>query len=233
MRSGHRSVKPAAPALRFSPTAWAKLIYLRDRGPTEVGGFAIAAADDGLFVEDVQMVRQRCTPVSVKFDDTAVADFFDRQIDAGLAMDRFNRIWVHTHPGNCPLPSNTDEDTFDRVFGQFEWAVMFILAEEGQSYARLRFSVGPGGAITIPVNVDYTRPFAGSDLASWEREYATNLNHEPASRRDWLGSPVTAVEMEANGLQNPREISDSFFDPFRDDRLDDHELFLEGTLYDS
>jgi hypothetical protein len=232
LRSDRRREKPAGPALRLSPTAWAKLIYLRDRGPTEVGGFAISAADDVLFVEDVQMVRQRCTPVTVKFDDTAVADFFDQQIDAGLAMERFNRIWVHTHPGNCPLPSNTDEETFERVFGQFEWAVMFILAEEGQSYARLRFSVGPGGEITIPVSVDYSRPFAASDLEAWEREYAANLVDERPARRERLGPATATGEMEANALLDPRDFSDPFFDPFREDRLDDRELLLQGFYYD-
>ena len=30
--------------LRFSPTAWAKLLYLRDFGRTEVGGFGIATS---------------------------------------------------------------------------------------------------------------------------------------------------------------------------------------------
>ena len=39
----------------------------------------------------------------------------------------------------------TDEETFARVFGRTDWAVMFILARQGQSYARLRFHVGPGG----------------------------------------------------------------------------------------
>ena len=27
------------PVLRFSPTAWAKLLFLRDAGDTEIGGF--------------------------------------------------------------------------------------------------------------------------------------------------------------------------------------------------
>ena len=30
--------------LRLSPTAWAKLLYLRDAGDSEVGGFGISAA---------------------------------------------------------------------------------------------------------------------------------------------------------------------------------------------
>ena len=39
------------PMLRFSPTAWAKLFYLRDLGDTEVGGFGISDPDDLLYVE--------------------------------------------------------------------------------------------------------------------------------------------------------------------------------------
>ena len=122
------------------------------------------------------MVRQECSSASVIFDDHSVADFFDRQVDAGLKPERFSRIWVHTHPGNCPTPSNTDEETFERVFGQPEWAVMFILARGGQTYARLRFNIGPGGEMMIPVRVDYSRPFAASELAGWRQEYAENLS---------------------------------------------------------
>jgi hypothetical protein len=159
------------PALRFSPTAWAKLLYLRDMGETEVGGFGISAANDLLYVKDIELVRQICTGVSVAFDDQAVADFFDRQVDLGRRPEQFGRAWVHTHPGNSPEPSMTDEDTFARVFGRADWAVMFILARQGQSYARLRFNVGPGGDVDLPVRVDYTRPFAASDHAAWQKEY--------------------------------------------------------------
>jgi hypothetical protein len=62
---------------------------VRDRGPTEVGGFGIAPADDLLYVEDIQLVRQSCTMVSVAFDDMAVAEFFDVQIDAGRRPEQF------------------------------------------------------------------------------------------------------------------------------------------------
>ena len=165
--------------MRFSPTTWAKLLYLRDRGETEVGGFALAPADDLLFVEDVQLVRQQCTVTTVAFDDEAVADFFDRQVDRGRQPEQFARIWVHTHPGDCPEPSLTDERTFERVFGKTLWSVMFILARGGQSYARLAFSAGPGGAMTIPTSVDYSRPFGASDVAGWEQEYQANVIPAP------------------------------------------------------
>ena len=69
------------PVLRFSPTAWAKLTFLRDYGETEVGGFGVAAHDDLLLVEDIQLVKQTCSWAHVAFDDESVADFFDVQVD--------------------------------------------------------------------------------------------------------------------------------------------------------
>jgi proteasome lid subunit RPN8/RPN11 len=162
---------PPAAVLRFSPTAWAKLLFLRDFGETEVGGFAITETEDLLFVQDIRLVRQECTVASVSFDDAAAADFFDEQVDRGLKPERFGRVWIHTHPGNSPQPSSVDEQTFARVFGRAQWTVMFVLAQNDNTYARLRFNVGPGGAMTIPVRVDYTQPFAASDEEAWIAEY--------------------------------------------------------------
>lgn len=192
-----RSVKPKRPEtkLRFSPTAWAKLLFLRDYGDAEVGAFAVAASDDLLLIEDVQLVKQVCSWAHVAFDDESVADFYDQQVDEGRRPEQFARIWVHTHPGDCPRPSMTDEKTFDRVFGRSDWAVMFILAQEGQSYARLRFNVGPGGNSDIPVSVDYERAFPGCDVEAWEQEYLANVQPQECIRnmlqqpRPLLGSP--------------------------------------------
>ncbi len=230
----------AAPPLRFSPTAWGKLVYLRDLGSTEVGGFAISAADDLLFVEDVRMVRQRCSWVTVKFDDQAVADYFDQQIDAGFRPEQFSRIWVHTHPGSSPAPSHTDETTFARVFGLMDWALMFILAEEGQTYARLRFNVGPGGEMMIPVGVDYVRPFAASDQQSWQEEYTANLIDEDRLAReafdgriDLPGTGQGRVLFDASG--DSQQFADPFYDPFRRedwDQPNELQLMWEELAYE-
>src|SRR3954470_15664559 len=85
-----------SPVLRFSPTAWAKLLFLRDAGDTEIGAFGISAPYDLLFVEDVQLVRQTCTWVRVEFDDEEVANYFDDQVDAGRRPEQFGRLWLHT-----------------------------------------------------------------------------------------------------------------------------------------
>ncbi len=212
-RSPSRPVRIGEPpTLRLSPTAWAKLLFLRDMGDTEVGGFGISAADDLLYVEDVQLVRQACTAVSIALDDQAVADFFDRQIDLGQPPKRFGRIWLHTHPGNCALPSSVDEGTFSRVFGRTDWAVMLIVARDGQSYARLRFHVGPGGDVDLPVCVDYSHPFAASNHAAWQEEYEASVQIADAS------------SLESHGILASLAASP---DPWEDDWLSDWQRLFE------
>jgi len=175
---------PRPTVLRFTPYAWAKLKWFCHRGDTEIGGFGVAAPGDApgdlLLVTDFITVPQRTTAVSVSFDDTAVGDIFESLVDAGLKPHQFARLWCHTHPGDSTTPSSTDEETFQRVFGHCDWAVMFILARSGKTYARLRFNVGPGGQVIIPVEVDYTQPFDGSDCQEWQAEYDAHVYPDPS-----------------------------------------------------
>jgi hypothetical protein len=188
-------------------------LFLRDYGETEVGGFGIAAGDDLLLVEDVQLVKQDCSWAHVAFDDESVADFFDAQVDCGHRPEQFGRLWLHTHPGDSPQPSLTDEETFERAFGRSDWALMFIVAQQGQIYARLRFNVGPGGAIEIPVEVDYSRPFSGSDHDAWEQQYLANVCPEVASQVRVSGTRRADVDGLMGG--EPSELNDPFF--YRDE----------------
>jgi proteasome lid subunit RPN8/RPN11 len=180
------------PRLIFAPLAWLKLQFFCHLGDTEIGGFGIAAKDDLLYVEEFITVRQHTSSVTAAMDDEAVADFTDRCVDAGIAPQRFLRVWCHTHPGSSPLPSGTDEDTFARVFGACDWAVMFILSRTANTFCRLSFNVGPGSAVEIPVAVDWsawpailTDPqFSMASLvAGWHQEFTANIHRIPDSRR--------------------------------------------------
>ncbi|GAJ02598.1 unnamed protein product, partial [marine sediment metagenome] len=162
-------------ALRFSPTAWTKLLHFRDKSDNEVGGFGITGLDDLLFVKEFVTVKQEVTCVSVKFDDEAVADFFDTQVDLGRKPEQFARLWLHSHPGDSAGPSSIDEETFQRVFGACQWAVMFVIAQNNNTHARLSFNVGPGGQVLIPTEIDYSEDFGGSDRELWDAEYAANV----------------------------------------------------------
>ncbi len=181
--------------LRFSPYAWAKLLFFRDAGDTEIGGFGVTPADDLLYVEDFLTVKQQVTCASVAFSDEAVSDYFETQVDQGRKPEQFARIWLHSHPGNFPNPSGTDEATFQRVFSKCQWSVMAIIAQEGKTYARISFNIGPGGQVLIPVQVDYENPFPASSQSVWETEYRANIHPE-----QWQ--------------TNPKRLAGNFNDPF-------------------
>jgi hypothetical protein len=160
-------------------------------------------------VEDLQLVQQTCSWAHVAFDDESVADFFDAQVDLERKPEQFARLWLHTHPGDYPQPSFTDEETFHRVFGSSDWAVMFILARGGQTYARLRFNVGPGGALLIPVEVDFSREFSGSIMDAWEQAYLANVDPEVAFQTRGAGVRRTDVD-DLVGME-PGKLNDPFF----------------------
>lgn len=133
--------RPCFPStLTFSPEAWIQLQFLCHAGGTEIGAFGIAARDNPFHIIALGLPRQTCSAVTVEFDDASVADFFDDQIDRGRTPDQFARVWIHTHPGNSAEPSGIDEETFARVFGRCDWAVMFILAKGGATTCRLRMT---------------------------------------------------------------------------------------------
>ena len=203
-RKTRKAPCPPQPVLRFTPTAWAKLLFFRDRGQTEIGGFAVTSKDDLLRVVDFVTVKQEVSVASVIFDDEAVADFFEAQVDAGRKPEQFARVWLHSHPGNSPEPSHTDQETFHRVFGKCEWAVMFIVARNGKTSARLRFNVGPCGEILVPVQMDYATLFSAADPDAWDTEYQANIKVED-SFNYFGGSEEIVFDEETYGYSDPQD----------------------------
>jgi len=198
------------PVLRFSPTAWAKLLYFRDKTDNEVGGFGITKKDDLFYVTDFVTVKQKVTAISVKFDDESVSAFFEDQVDLGRKPEQFARLWLHTHPGSFAEPSAIDEQTFVKVFGNCNWAVMVILAEDNEVYARLSFNIGPKGQMQIPVEIDYGHQFGPSDMENWDNEYKTNITVD-----SWLGG-IDEDDKETNDLTSlnncawPQDVIEQF-----------------------
>jgi hypothetical protein len=177
------------PCLTFAPLAWLKLAFFCHLGETEIGGFGLSAPDHLLHVQDFMTVRQQSTAMTVRFLDDGVADHFDRCVEQGLSPECCGRLWIHTHPGDSPLPSSVDEETFARGFGSCDWAVMMILARSGQTFARLTFNVGPRVDKEISVRVDWSawpetllgKQTFGDHADQWRQEYEANIHrHFPA-----------------------------------------------------
>jgi hypothetical protein len=170
-RIPRRSERGRPPTLRFTPYAWSKVVFLRDREELEVMAFAISSSVDLLLVEDACLVRQNASSQGVRLEEASVADFFDVCVDRGLAPERFGRVWIHAHPGPAGPPSAIDRQTFARAFGECDWAVRVIVPRTGPPAACIRFRSGPGGTYRLEVAVDFGCAFPGSAPRGWEAEY--------------------------------------------------------------
>lgn len=170
-------------ALRFTPYAWAKLLYMRDKGDTEVAGYGITATPDPLLITNFVLVKAECTSVSFEFDPVSTVDHMERMMDQGLMPWQYANILIHTHPGNSPHPSTTDEDNFISAFSKSDWAIMFILAQGGDTYCRIKMNVGPGITKEMQVVIDYNTQFSGSKHEAWDKEYTINVFKIPTITR--------------------------------------------------
>lgn len=209
--------RPKRQCLVFSPLAWLKLQFLCHLGPTEVGAFAISATENPLYVTHILTVKQVTSSVTVSFDDTAVADYFDYCVDQGLKPAQFGRAWIHTHPGSSAMPSGTDEETFRRVFGTTDWAIMAILSRTGRTYARLQVNAGPGARSRLRCRVDWKawpQELAESTLAQhledWQEEFEQNIH---PLRLPAVVQPISNPQpiLDFNQLQ---ELDSWYGDPF-------------------
>jgi len=186
--------------LTFTPYAWVKLQYLCHLGDTEVGAFAQTDPKDPLLVVDLHMPKQTCSQVTVDFDDESIADYFDRMVDAGHHPRNFSRIWVHTHPGESPNPSGTDETTFKKAFGKCDVRIMFILAKGGSTFCRLTTTTESGftQSTNLPVVVDWEDMVYDDrlhDFDAWLDEYHANVTEGTFYRTTPKAQPTPLHQM--------------------------------------
>lgn len=199
-----------AAVVRMSPTAYAKLLLMKDLGDTEISGFGIAPEDDLLYVSDFATVKQVCTSCSVKLDDTAVAEFIEKQVDLGIQPRQCSRIMIHTHPGSSAEPSSTDEETFSRVFCNSDWGVMVIMSRTGNVYVRFRSNSGPRVDVVGRLVVDYTIPWGPSDFVAWHREYHANVSKPSYPVPACLSAKDSSFFAEDDLFRMPKSSIDDF-----------------------
>lgn len=176
--SDYLNAKPCNFRLRFTPYAWAKLLYFRDAGDTEVGMYGITPTENPMLITDVRLVKQECSVATVELDTEDSGKFVEKMLDEGLAPWQCQNIWIHTHPGNCPEPSGTDEENFKKNFSHPHWAVFFILADGGQTWCEVQFNVGPTCRVSCEHSVIYEGSFQGTNKKAWQEEYEKNVTKQ-------------------------------------------------------
>lgn len=166
-----KRVKLPEAKLRFSPTAWYKILYMRESVDVEVSGFGISSKEDPLFVQDFVLIKQVSSVASTDMDDESVANHMENMAELGYQPAECMRIWIHTHPANSATPSSTDEATFLKAFGNCNWAVMFIMASGGVNTAHMMFNAGVKSVFKIPTCIDYNAEI----IKEWDEEIAKNV----------------------------------------------------------
>ena len=166
------------PTLVFAPAAWAKVKFLcHHHKETEVAFLLINRPGDPLYIDDVYVPKQEVTAVTYNLAEDALTnyafDIMDRYPEGGVMAS--GNMQGHTHPGNSATPSGTDEADFNSGYGR-GWAVMFILARGGETYARLRVKDPVQQDIVMAVEVDWKGWVeAGAtplpDVAAWWAQY--------------------------------------------------------------
>lgn len=164
--------------LVFAPSAWIKLQYLCHKADTEIGGFGIALdRTKPLYVNDLLIPKQECTTGYCDLDMEDVAALSEplwQELEDGRVYNPASTaIWIHTHPrGIDGRPSGVDESTFKARGG--DWALMFILSQNGTMSCRLRVNTPLGKhQQEIPIYVDWASfpdAWQGGVISTWDDE---------------------------------------------------------------
>lgn len=222
--------------LKFSPYAWAKMQYMLRAGDTEVGMMGITTLEDPLKIYDVVVLPQESTGASFEFTKEGIANFYEDCIDCGLKPIQYSRVWIHTHPSGVHGPSSTDEKNFSEIFGNCDWAVMYILAKDNVDYCALQFNNMPAHRVELTGSrVDFLIPFPASNVLEWEKEYKENVkkkvfeykknkNDKVICRLDPTGYKPKEIFKSLNKIQ---DIEEGLMDYSEDD------LFFEDDWWDA
>lgn len=217
-----------ADTLRFTAYAWSKFLHIQAIGNTEIAGYCITETTDPLLVTDFRLIKQQCSSVTFDLDENDIAEYQESMLDTGLTVWQACRILAHSHPGNCPNPSQTDEENFRKVFTSPDWAIMLIVADNGTTYCRLKVNVGPGVEKLLKVKVDFSHPFKASDEKSWDEEYKAKV-----TERKFLMTGIEGIDLNDEPLWNSIEDTPKkcFEDEWLESQIDQEEIdcFWDGN----
>lgn len=176
----HRTIEQERsrwPVLRWTPTAWAQLLFLRDYGPMPLIGCGLTPGDDPLLVEGIRLMPQ-CRLLQ----DIDVASVTAGRGGSSRSGERHcpappGRIWIQCRPGDAPRPSTPERDAFSRNSAAQDWSVLFCLGQSGACWGELYWRLADEYRLPLRVAVDFAGPFPASDPALWEAEFGCHLHN--------------------------------------------------------
>lgn len=155
----------------FTPYVWAWIQFLKRECKTEAFAFGIARKEEPNLIVDLYIPKQVAGVAFVDIEEEDTLKMVEELVDLGYETGEFMRYFIHTHPGQSPQPSSTDERTYKDIFGKMDWSSMIIFAKDGPTFCRTQFQAGPGATIDGDLRVYFSGLFPGVDqdvINGWE-----------------------------------------------------------------
>src|SRR5690606_21586392 len=161
----------------FTKYAWNKLLYLRDKGSTEIGGWGLCKdPNDPLLIHDIIVPKQTCSYAAVEFDDVDLDEvWLDLAIEQEMHSYQYSAIWIHTHPGISAHPSQTDEKTFSDIKHCDLFFAMLIVAKDSTYTCRIKMGTTSTLFDTTVVLVNEDAEDYSIYHDEWDKLYDDNI----------------------------------------------------------
>jgi len=165
--------KRELPSLLLSGQAYLKMKYCAHNFPTEVGGFCEAFENQPFQIATAKILPQESTAASIDFTDDGIVAYMEDGAEKFKGdLNRFFRVWWHTHPGMSAVPSSTDMATFYSLTRTLPWVIMLIVGTEQGISARYG-TIVDGIFLHVPMTVDVKWDL--HIYEDWDKEYAENV----------------------------------------------------------
>jgi len=112
--------------------------------------------------------------------------------------------------------------TFERVFKKCQWALLFVVAQDNETYAKLQFNIGPGGHVLIPVEIDYSQDFGSSAHDLWDTEFAAHVK-----ATEWPDERKESESTLADDALNDYALPYDFLEEFEQMELQERQFILD------
>ncbi len=195
--------------LSIAAKAIRKMQFWLEQADGEFAGFGFCGnVQKPLRITDFILLDQRTGGAHADLDDMAVGLYYNDMAEMGLEPVQYGRIWFHTHPFGLtqPSPSGGDDHTFERAFGDCNWAVMLVFSNNAMvPYAEIQ---APGSTPELrkrimnrfELNIEIEPNVTKAEAAKWGAEFDTHVKKLPRTTKGGKKGKVLVL-----GPLNPTE----------------------------
>ena len=164
------------PKLNFTAETWQQLNYMCKRCTHRDQVFRNHTSGGQAVVTDLWFPQQTCTAATVEFDDEDIAAQID-ELQTHTPWMSASASGSTLTLATAPTPVAQTIQTFSKVLGHFDWAVMAILAKGGKSYARIKHDA-PAGITDGKIEYKIPMGMYSGGYEEWDQILADKVSEQ-------------------------------------------------------